>query len=179
MLRTVNYAFPLVRRRLCTTIGECITSPQELRRSRRRRAWWTGRRWLAEPSRPTPAVAGAHRSCTSCQVPQRNPLGAMGGLIRPGTARDGAAGPVLAPYEPRQIIREAHKDPCMCCGIDTSLGYGPCGRDILSRIIHGAGISLYVGVGAVLIGVTGWFVVGMASAYAGEQQTSWCSGLWT
>jgi len=34
--------------------------------------------------------------------------------------------------------------------------------------MYGARISLYVGLGAVLIGVTGWFVVGLASAYAGR-----------
>ena len=112
---------------------------------------------------------------------QRNPLGAMGGLIVLALLVMALLAPVLAPYEPRQIIREAHQRVPVYVppGSAYLLGTDHVGRDILSRIIHGARISLYVGVGAVLIGVTGWFVVGMASAYAGERRTSWCSGLWT
>jgi len=48
------------------------------------------------------------------------------------------------------------------------LGTDHVGRDIRSRIIHSAHISLYVGLGSILIGVTGWFLVGLASAYAGR-----------
>ena len=100
---------------------------------------------------------------------QRNPLGAMGGLIVLALLVMALLAPVLAPYEPRQIIREAHNRVPVYVppGSTYLLGTDHVGRDILSRLIYGARISLYVGVGAVLIGVTGWFVVGMTSAYAG------------
>jgi peptide/nickel transport system permease protein len=93
----------------------------------------------------------------------------MGGLIALALLAMALLAPVIAPYEPRQIIREAHNRVPVYVppGSAYLLGTDHVGRDILSRIIHGARISLYVGVGAVLIGVTGWFVVGMASAYAG------------
>ena len=100
---------------------------------------------------------------------RRKPLGALGGLIVLALLVMALLAPVLAPYEPRQIIREAHNRVPVYVppGSTYLLGTDHVGRDILSRIIHGARISLYVGVGAVLIGVTGWFIVGMASAYAG------------
>jgi ABC-type dipeptide/oligopeptide/nickel transport system permease subunit len=71
--------------------------------------------------------------------------------------------PALSPYDPRQIIREAdNRVPVYVPpGSAYLLGTDHVGRDILSRIIYGACISLYVGVGAVVIGVTGWFVIGM------------------
>src|SRR5262245_33752852 len=100
---------------------------------------------------------------------RQKPLGAMGGLIVLALLIMALLAPVIAPYDPRQIIREknnrvpVHVAP----GSAYLLGTDHVGRDILSRIIHGARISLYVGGGAVLIGVTGWFVVGMVSAYAG------------
>ena len=86
---------------------------------------------------------------------QRNPLGAMGGLIVLALLVMALLAPVLAPYEPRQIIREAHNRVPVYVppGSAYLLGTDHVGRDILSRIIHGARISLYVGVGAVLIGV--------------------------
>src|SRR5262249_29982666 len=100
---------------------------------------------------------------------QRNPLGAMGGLIVLALLVMALLAPVIAPYEPRQIIHEAHNRVPVCVppGSAYLMGTDQVGRDILRRIIHRACISLYVGVGAVLIGVTGWCIVGMASAYAG------------
>src|ERR671924_860837 len=100
---------------------------------------------------------------------RRKPLGAMGGLIVLALVVMALLAPVLSPYEPRQIIREAHNRVPVYVppGSTYLLGTDHVGRDILSRIIYGARISLYVGGGAVVIGVTGWFAVGMVSAYAG------------
>jgi peptide/nickel transport system permease protein len=100
---------------------------------------------------------------------RRKPLGALGGLIVLALLVMALLAPELSPYDPRQIIREANnKVPVYVApGSVYLLGTDHVGRDILSRIIYGARISLYVGFGAVLIGVTGWFVVGLVSAYAG------------
>jgi len=100
---------------------------------------------------------------------RRKPLGAVGGLIVLALLVMALLAPVLSPYDPRQIIREANQrvPVYVAPGSAYLLGTDHVGRDVLSRIVHGARISLYVGVGAVLIGVTGWFVVGMVSAYAG------------
>ncbi|MGH8058141.1 MAG: ABC transporter permease, partial [Candidatus Entotheonellia bacterium] len=100
---------------------------------------------------------------------RRKPLGAVGGFIVLALLVMALLAPVIAPYDPRQIIREANNRVPVyeAPGSAYLFGTDHVGRDILSRIIHGARISLYVGVGAVLIGVTGWFIVGMVSAYAG------------
>jgi len=101
---------------------------------------------------------------------RRKPLGAVGGLIVLALVVTALLAPVLSPYDPRQIIREAdHRVPVhVAPGLRYPMGTDHVGRDIVSRIVYGARISLYVGLGAVLIGVTGWFIVGMASAYAGR-----------
>jgi peptide/nickel transport system permease protein len=101
---------------------------------------------------------------------RRKPLGAVGGLIVLALLATALLAPVIAPYDPRQIIREENNrvPVYVAPGSVYLMGTDHVGRDVVSRIIHGARISLYVGVGAVLIGVTGWFVVGMVSAYAGR-----------
>src|SRR5215470_13467221 len=117
---------------------------------------------LAWQARATPGQAMA-------RFARRKPLGAMGGLIVLALLVMALLAPVLSPYDPRQIIREAHNRVPVYVppGSTYVLGTDHVGRDILSRIIYGARISLYVGVGSVLIGVTTWFIVGMTSAYAG------------
>jgi peptide/nickel transport system permease protein len=101
---------------------------------------------------------------------RRKPLGAVGGLIVLALVATAVLAPLISPYEPRQIIREANNRVPVYVAPSSAypLGTDHVGRDVLSRIIHGARISLYVGLGAVLIGVTGWFLVGLASAYAGR-----------
>jgi len=113
------------------------------------------------------ALAAALRAVA--RFARRKPLGAVGGLIVLALLVLALLAPVLSPYEPRQIIREADQSVpvYVAPGSAYLMGTDHVGRDICSRIIHGARISLYVGVGAVGIGVTGWFVVGMVSAYAG------------
>ena len=101
---------------------------------------------------------------------RRKPLGAVGGFIVLALVVTALLAPVLSPYDPRQIIREAdNRVPVhVAPGLAYPMGTDHVGRDIVSRIVYGARISLYVGLCAALIGVTGWFVVGMASAYAGR-----------
>ena len=101
---------------------------------------------------------------------RRKPLGAMGGFIVLVLVVTALLAPLIAPYGPRQIIREAdNRVPVYVApGLSYPMGTDHVGRDIVSRIMYGARISLYVGLGAVLIGVTGWFVVGLVSAYAGR-----------
>src|SRR5882762_4872027 len=101
---------------------------------------------------------------------RRKPLGAIGGLIVLALVATALLAPLISPYDPRQIIREANNrvPVYVAPGSAYLMGTDHVGRDIVSRVIHGARISLYVGLGAVLIGVTGWFLVGLASAYAGR-----------
>lgn len=106
---------------------------------------------------------------TAARFARRKPLGALGGVIVLALILMAALAPLISPYDPRQIIREANNRVPVYAppGPTYLLGTDHVGRDVLSRIIHGARISLYVGVGAVAIGVTGWFVVGLVTAYAG------------
>jgi peptide/nickel transport system permease protein len=101
---------------------------------------------------------------------RRKPLGAIGGFIVLALVVTALMAPLLSPYGPRQIIREANNRVPVYVAPSSAypMGTDHVGRDVMSRIIHGARISLYVGLGAVLIGVTGWFLVGLASAYAGR-----------
>ena len=102
---------------------------------------------------------------------RRKPLGAVGGLIVLALVLTALLAPLISPHDPREIIREpGNRVPVYVApGSAYPMGTDHVGRDIVSRIIYGARISLYVGLGSVLIGVTGWFFVGMVSAYAGPR----------
>ena len=94
---------------------------------------------------------------------RRKPLGAVGGAIVVVLILIAIMAPALAPYGPRSLEGRVHEAP----NSQYLLGTDHLGRDLLSRIIYGARISLYVGLGSVLIGITGSFMLGVATAYAG------------
>jgi ABC-type dipeptide/oligopeptide/nickel transport system permease subunit len=76
----------------------------------------------------------------------------------------GLFAPMLAPYDPYEIDLEASlRGP----GGGHWLGRDELGRDLLSRIIYGARLSLVIGVIAVAIGATVGVPVGALSGYLG------------
>src|SRR5262245_33028088 len=120
----------------------------------------------------TRAEAPAHAPWTAViKFARGKPLGAVGGLIVLALVLTALLAPLISPHDPRQIIREVDNRVPVYVAPSAAylMGTDHVGRDIMSRIIYGARISLYVGLGSVLIGVTGWFLVGMVSAYAGPR----------
>ena len=95
---------------------------------------------------------------------RQKPLGAIGGAITVALILVALLAPVISPFPPRETHGDfVHAPPQP----GFFLGTDHVGRDVLSRLIHGARISLYVGLGSVLIGITAGFVVGVTSTYTG------------
>ena len=113
-------------------------------------------------SKPTglPAIRAIIWSFT-----KRKPLGAIGGVIIIAAILLALLAPWISPHDPESVgVAKKFSPP----GTESALlGTDHIGRDILSRLIHGARISMYVGVMTVLIGITIGTMVGIASAYTG------------
>ncbi|MEK7681305.1 MAG: ABC transporter permease, partial [Chloroflexota bacterium] len=92
------------------------------------------------------------------------PLGAIGAAMIVALVAVAALAPVIAPYDPIAILRGRLFLPPQAGNV---LGTDNLGRDQLSRILWGAQVSLYVGIGAVGVGTTLGAVVGLVSAYVG------------
>ena len=124
----------------------------------------------ALPGRRTSVLRNAGRSVMTVAAFCRNkPLGAVGGFIVAAMVAIALLAPLIAPYGARElIIDEDGRTPVFTPpGLAYPMGTDRVGRDLLSRIIYGARISMYVGFGAVGIGVTGFFLLGIVSAYIG------------
>lgn len=112
---------------------------------------------LPAPGMTSRAWTGLIRFCRT------KPLGAIGGLIIVLLVVVAALAPVLSPYDPRSTPALPWEAP----NSNFILGADYVGRDVLSRLIYGARISLYVGMGSVLVGITASFVIGVALTYIG------------
>ena len=74
-------------------------------------------------------------------------------------------GPFVAPYDPQEIgVGPKYQSPFVG---DNLLGADRLGRDVLSRVLHGAWISLMVGVVASVAGTLIGAFIGLASGYWG------------
>lgn len=95
---------------------------------------------------------------------REKPLGAFGGLIVIGLMLCAALAPWLAPYGYDETnVRQRLKPP----SAQFYFGTDNLGRDVFSRIVYGARISVTVGFGAVALGVLLATVVGVVSGYFG------------
>ena len=95
-----------------------------------------------------------------------NTLGAIGGGVLLVAILTAILAPLLAPNDPQQIALAKKFSPPFSVG-GLILGTDELGRDVLSRLIYGARISLSVGFLSVSIGIGLGTLIGIFSAYAG------------
>ena len=101
---------------------------------------------------------------------RRNPLGGVGGLIVLVLVIAAISAPYVAPLDPDLIrLGDKYASPgeLNSDGERYLLGSDQLGRDIFSRLMMGARISLRVGLISVAIGVTAGALIGIATAYLG------------
>jgi len=93
---------------------------------------------------------------------QRYPLGAIGSFIVFLVVFAAVFADFVAPYDPTTTSAKMSLSPP---GSDMLFGGDMMGRDVLSRIIHGARISLAVGIGSTLLGGVIGTIIGLMCGY--------------
>lgn len=93
----------------------------------------------------------------------RHPLGAVGGVVVLALVATAILAPQLAPHGAKETGFAPYVSPSR----EFPLGTDHLGRDLLSRVIWGARLSLYVGLTSVLFGVTVGGLWGVITAYFG------------
>jgi peptide/nickel transport system permease protein len=95
----------------------------------------------------------------------RDPAGVLGIALIALLTLAGVLAPVLAPHEPTAIdLGQAYQPPSRTYW----LGTDEVGRDILSRVLHGARLSLLTGVVAVAVALALGLPIGLAAGWAGR-----------
>ncbi len=128
----------------------------------------------ANTGQPRPAAAAAEQQLVELRPKQSlgqkllsfcraKPMGAVSAAIIILVIVVAVAAPVIAPYDPLDI----NHAPFIRPGPGAWLGADELGRDVLSRVIHGSRVSMYVGLASVLIGITLGTIIGIVSAYIG------------
>ena len=95
---------------------------------------------------------------------KEKPLGTFGAIVVIILLICAVFANVIAPYSP---IESNLQDKLVGPSIDHWLGTDNLGRDMLSRIIYGGRVSLYVGLGASLVNVLVATLLGLISGYLG------------
>jgi len=94
---------------------------------------------------------------------RKNPLGAIGGLLVLVLLVAALFADAIATHNPVRTSSQVLAAP----GADFWLGSDNLGRDLYSRVVHGARISLVVGLASTLLGAVVGGLVGLLSGYVG------------
>jgi peptide/nickel transport system permease protein len=97
------------------------------------------------------------------RLAQANPIGAIGAVVILTVMFVAVFAPVIAPYSPTAQASKRLLEPSLV----NPLGTDELGRDVFSRIIYGARISLYVGVISVSLALLLGATTGIIAGYAG------------
>ena len=94
---------------------------------------------------------------------RRRLMGVTGAAILGFLILTAVVGPFVVPYDPQSIEFSAFQKP----GLDHPFGTDKLGRDVFTRVIYGARISLGIGIAATLMASIGGTLLGVVSAYFG------------
>ena len=98
------------------------------------------------------------------------PLGAAGAVIIIAMAFAAIFADFLAPYDAYELNQRLQfRAPTLAHW----LGTDEFGRDVLTRLIYGARIALFIGLASSFIGATAGAILGVVSAYLGGKTDLW------
>lgn len=117
---------------------------------------------LEGPASPLPLQRGLWRSLSV--FIRRKPLGAMGAVVLFAFVAMAILAPVLATHDPDL---NDHRNRIKAPSAQNWFGTDNFGRDIYSRVVWGARISIYVGVLATLLGTLTGALAGLCSGFFG------------
>src|ERR1700730_13645384 len=123
---------------------------------------------LAPPTVAVPSALSDIDRSRAWRKLARNPAAIAGALILLIVIGAAVAAPYVAPHDPaRQSLVRRFTPPLWVPGGNAGypLGTDQVGRDILSRIIYGARISLVVGISAVLVSLVVGVTLGLLSGF--------------
>ena len=120
--------------------------------------------WLVDENPETRFQAGAGQTYRMVRALLRNPLAVVGLVIIIGLLIVAAFAPVLAPYSPIESNLGAR---LLAPSADHWMGTDELGRDIFSRIIHGARITLMIVLLVAVISAPVGLLVGTVAGYFG------------
>ena len=124
------------------------------------------------PRRTAPARSRPWYLDVWVQMVRRKPLGTAGGVIVLVMLAAAVGAEWISPYG---FAQTSLRERFIAMNGSHWLGTDQLGRDLLTRLIYGARISLYVGFGAVLLGSLLATAIGILSAYFGGAWTCSCS----
>src|SRR5262245_58872581 len=129
---------------------------------------------IATP-RPFPVIVG-HDSAlyrmwaVTWKFVRTKPLGAAGAVIIIAMAFAAIFAEFLAPYDAYELNQRLQfRAPTLAHW----LGTDEFGRDVLTRLIYGARIALFIGLASSFIGATAGAILGVVSAYLGGKTDLW------
>jgi peptide/nickel transport system permease protein len=129
------------------------------------------------PARPVErpqALPKHHVWGAICKFVRTKPLGAAGAAIIVLMALTAVCADLIAPYDVYEINQQLQFAPP---SLAHWLGTDEFGRDVLTRIIYGARIALFIGLVSSFLGATSGAVLGVLSAYLGGKTDLWLQRL--